>query len=171
MIKKILLILISLIIACSCAIQQYSTYNNVSIFDNTGNKEYYSNVQVKTYEVTDTLSVVTFVDRNNHIYTICGKNIVIETIVIQRNGYNTRYIYYESAPRILYPNTYYRSNWYYYPRHYQYRVSPPRHNPGYRYSQPRNNPAYHNHNMNHHPPQGHNSHRRGSNSSHSNGRR
>lgn len=171
MLKKILLILVSLFIICSCAIQrQYSSYNNVSIYDNLGNKEYYSNVQVKTYEVTDTLSVITFVDRNNHIYTICGKNIVIETIVLERSGYNTRYIYYESTPRILYPHTYYRSNWYYHnpPRRYYYRSTPipPRHN----YS--RNN--YPHHSSNNHGISNHGgSHHSGSHQSgnHHRGRR
>lgn len=141
--KKFFTFILIILIAISCAAQrQYATYSNVSILDNGyGQSAYYPNVQVKCYETTDSLSVITFVDSANHIYTICGKTIKVENIIIERNNSNITYYYYP----------YYRVYREPYPS-YHYRYVPP-----FRY----NHRPLHNHRQSgNRPPQNHRGGRR-----------
>lgn len=142
MIKKILIILISMFIACSCAIQQYTqySYNNVTVYGENGTpKAYYHQVNVINHEVQDSLITVTIKDPSNNVFTVNGKNIVVETIILQRESNKTRYIFYESRPRSPYPYTYYRGGWHYnrpLPRYHYPNQRPPYHRPGPSNTQP-----------------------------------
>lgn len=115
--KKLFTLILVILIAVSCAAQrQYiSSYQNVSILDNgKGECAYYPRVHVQEYQVSDSLSTISFTDNSGYQYFITGKNIIVENVILE--GYNNqyRYIYLESSPRILYPYTYYSSNWKYY---------------------------------------------------------
>ena len=142
MIKKILLILISVLCVCSCAIQQYTqySYNNVTVYNSDGTpKEYYHQVEVLYHEVTDSVITVKVKMPSNDIVTISGRNIVVETIILQRESNKTKYVYYESSPRILYPYTYYSGGWHYnrpLPRYHYPSSRPPYKRPGPSNTQP-----------------------------------
>ena len=141
--KKILIFLISLFVLMSCAVQQYSNqygYNNVTVYGENGTpKAYYHMVTVTEHIEQDSLVVVTFQDQGGRIVTVSGKNIVVETVILQRVTNNTRYIYYESRPHHLYPYTYYRGGWHYnkpLPRYHRPPYHRPQPHPGH-HSNPR----------------------------------
>lgn len=152
--KKFLIFILVVLFAVSCAVQrQYASYNNVTVIDNgNGESAYYHHVYVKSFERGDTLSTISFVDSYNHLYIICGKEIVVETVLLERYGYND-YRYYGSRPYVIYHSPHIRPV----PRYYPPRPTPRRlyqHNPNYRPS-----PGHRPNN----PPRGNN---RGGNSSH-----
>lgn len=141
--KRILILLLTTLFVIGCATQRYTSYNNVSVFDNTyGENVYYNNVHVKSYEQNDSLTTVTFVDSNNHLHVVYGKTIIVETILVEKYNYN-RYDYYTSKSYIIHQPPYHRYSPRYYStppvRSHHYRPVHPKPQPNHRpnnYSKP-----------------------------------
>jgi len=120
--KAIFLTILISLLAISCGTTRYyqDTYNNVTVLDDgSGQRAYYPHVYVKSYEVTGTTATVSFVDINGHLYVVCGKTILVSTVVNQRND-----VYYYDYRR---------------PHHQYYSTPRPTYYFHYRYTTPRGN--------------------------------
>ena len=116
-IKQFILISLFAILCVSCGTTNHiiETYNNVTILDDgLGQRLYYPNVYMRSCDVNDSSTVVSFIDKNDHLYIICGKTVVIETVVRQSRA--AYYYDYRRSLRPVHPYTYR-------PTYYNYRYN------------------------------------------------
>ena len=148
--------ILTLMLLASCAVSRQSErycYHNVLVVDDgAGGSAFYPHVVVRSYDKGDSLTTVSFVDMYNHLFIICGKEILVETIV--SNRYDVYgYDYYRPANRYYVVSR--RPRY-----HHNYRPSPNPH-PRYIPNRPHNRPPQHSGHRN-----GGNPPHRGGNSSH-----